>query len=437
MALFLSILCLILNIYYYKKESIKYFYFTPIFCISIPYSIIMLFVSIYDLIDYQKAYKMSYLVPLVSILCFTIFKLIGVFFNYLDYRNTKPFILYQNITNEPEISNYPKFTNPFKKTNKKYINKFTGIKYDLDGIKLLNILLLLCFIAIIIIYCIKYGFKIIPSAEFKNFFSSGIQGHLVNLITGILLLIFSFKKFYKTKIISILWVIFLALGNAKYLMLMYAVTLLIIFATSNYKSINLKKIFLFLIVIASLFLLTYFMRFLIAGETITSIDYKFIFNHFIYYLVGSFYAFSKVLTNTFTPTDNVGVGIVIAPIINVLKLLTGNRDYVTSISRFIPVEINSNYSETNVYTLFGAIYFETSMGFMILFIIILSLFSYFLYYKFLKNKKQSTLLIYSFFISSLFYSFFNCFYGASNLIEILIIIIALTFICMRYKNVKR
>lgn len=418
MAFTLSVLCLVLNIYFYKKESIKNIYFTPLFCIAIPYSIIMLFVSIYDLIDFNKAYKMSYMVPLVSILIFSLFIIVGILLKF-NFEKKYPYL------KEKEII--------CKKNDKDIIRKrksiFHGVIYDLEKEKILISLVYISFVIIAIIYFIKYGFHIISTVDFKNFFSSGIQGHLVNVITALLLIIFSFKKFYYTKIVCLFWIIFLALGNAKYLMLMYAMTLLIIFAVQYYKSFSMKKMFILLIVIASFFIMTYFLRFIIAGTSILDINYKFLFDHFYYYLVGSFYSFSKVLTEYFPPTDNIGYGIVFAPIINVFRLLCGNRNFISPISRFISVEINSNYTETNVYTLFGAIYFETNIYFMLICVIAIAIIAYFLYYNFLIRKKQSLLIIFSFFLSTLFYSFFNCFYGVSNLIEIIVLLLIITQVC--------
>ena len=404
MTLLLSSLCFIMCIIFSYTENKKTRnLFTPVFCFSILYSFIMVYVAFIDLFKGEGEYRMSYMVPVVSTIFFLIFFAIGYIFMFSFDRKL---IIKRRIRGRFFINRY-----------------LVAILY-----------ILLLFLGAL--YFIKYQKIIIPIDDFKEFFSTGFQGHIVNVITVLFLFIFtSRRKFKFTKLLAVVWIGFLALASAKYMMIIYTFSLVMIYYNMK-KHFSLLRTMLIIIFISSLFVLTYILRFVFSGE---DVDFSFIIKHFNYYLTGSYYSFSLVLTENVAPTENVGIGIVLAPIINMFKFISGNNNYVSSISRFVFVDVNSYYNKTNVFTLFGAILFETDIFVTILVVISLAIISYLLLYLLKKRPNAYTVILYSFFMSFMFCSFFNCFFGTLNFIEILVVasVIELLNYCYRILYVPK
>ena len=399
MSLILSVVCLVMNIFLSGIERKKTkTLFTPFFCFSILYSIIMIYVAVLDLFKTDYQYKMSFYVPLVSIIFFILFFAVGyaLFFSF-----GRKIIIKRKIR------------------SRFYINK------------LVIVLIIALLLLLVLMYFLTFKKLLISTGEFKTFFSTGIQGHIVNVVTVLFLYIFASKRYLLMRIAAVFWTIVLALASAKYMMIVYALSLVMIFYYSR-KRFSLLRLIVILLVIASLFIITYILRSVFDNE---AIDFRFIFGHLNYYITGSYYAFSKVLTTTIASTENVGVGIVIAPIINIFKALSGNGDYVSSISQFIDVEINSTYNTTNVFTAFGAVLLETNMAVTIIFVVVLAIFSYLFLYYLKKRPSTNTVILYSLFTAFLFCTFFNCFYGTLNFVELFVIVIVLELLNRLCKNV--
>ena len=313
--------------------------------------------------------------------------------------------------------------------NRKLVIKTNGGRY-FYLVKLSNFIIIVSVLLLIGMYLIKFKTLFINTDDFKTFFSMGIQGHLVNLITVLFLYVFSSRKHKFMHLMALVWVIFLALASAKYIMIIYSFSLLMV--SYFKKKFKFKHLMLMLLIIASLFVVTYILRSIFNGE---EVDLSFIFRHFNYYLTGSFYSFSKVLTTNVGQTQNVGIGIILAPLINVMKLLAGDSNYISSISKFIEVDINSSYKSTNVFTLFGSIIMETNIAVAIVFVIFLSIISYILLYLLKRRNSSFTIILYSFVMATLFCSFFNCFYGTLNLFEIVVIIVGIEFVNYLYNRI--
>lgn len=404
MTLALSILCLFLVLFMTKIENngtdLK---ITPIFALGMPYSIIMVLVAVFDI--YQDFFndKLIPEVPIISIILLLYFFSIGRFIT---------FIFLNELTVRKLVTGY----NKRKKAGTKIFNRF------------MEIMLFGVLFVVLVINLMKFGFIIKDVSEFKTFYSSGVAGHTVNLCT--VLFIFCFALVPSSKIgkvlrfISLVWPLFLVLANAKYSALMYATTLLIINILNDKNPTTYLKIIAPLGLVSSLFLITYFFRFLIIGLTLDAIPYEFIFRHFFFYLTNGFYTFSNVLTYGILPSADVGYGVFWAPIMNIYNLFTDNK-LVTSMSEFV-----SFYQEgekfSNTFTLFGSLLHEMGWIGTLLSLAVLSTLVYIIYLKYLGKNGAFYTAIYSFMCSTLIFSFFNSFYGTVNIWEKIIMLLLFT-----------
>lgn len=414
MAILSSVACLLLVLFLHKKEKMGKTLFTPVFSLGFIYSIIMILVSVYDLF-FDDHYKMIAKVPLLSMLFILEFWIIGkLVMKLFKIKKDKVIEYYQ-----------PKYT----------------LTYCANFYIFIKLALTVALIILLVDFFGTYGFAVGDSGEIKSHYSNGIIGHLVNIISALLLAVSTARKPIKLNVflrfISILWVFVLALANAKYSMFMYAFALLIIYTINYPKKFTFVKIIIYVGIIAIAFFVVYILRFLISDESLSTIPYEFIFHHFIYYISGGYYAFSTVLEFGATPTPGVGAGVFFATILNIISLFRG-QEFVSSTSAFINVRLPGGYEQTNVYTLFGAIWLEMGFGGVILCVAILAVLAYTVYSIFLRANNKIMTSLHSYVMATLVFGFFNCFYGMLNIWELIgisfVIVLAYDIFCVSTKK---
>ena len=385
-----------------KKRSVV----NPLFCLFFPYGLVMLFVSIIDTRKEANLYKMGISVPLLSIFLLLLF--------YAGVLLTRSFIKHKLVpTNELEKADNPK--------NNVILN---------DALTKVQLVLLIVFA---LLYYSRFGLSISGSDDIKAYFSSGIQGHLVIIISTLFLFIYSYEHRSLLnifiKIVGIFWLVFSALMVAKYTMFFYAISILLIYFFRKRKKITLFKIILALAFVSLGFFITYIFRFILAGYSISTIPYDFIFNHYIYYFTSGYYGFSYVIENSLTATTNVGPGLIYSGVINIARLITG-EPYISSISRAIEIMVSASYRDVNVFTLFGSILLEMDYFHVFLTTFVLSMVGTFffeknLYFLYKKNSNKYLPLT-CFIMANLIFGFYNCFLGP--IFENIIIIIIFTIL---------
>ncbi len=417
MAFALSVIFLIEVLFLDRFEKVKNKFFTPICALGLPFGIIMLFVSIIDFTSFTE-YKMSYVVPLCSLVYLTVFFIVGRVFSIRI----------------PYIRRILK---------RKYGRVNDGILYEYNCKNCIYgpafpIFVTVSFL-LIIIYAIKQlGLSGVKDMNLiKTLFSDGIMAHLLIIICVIMLLMFAQAFTLKNSnlrfiyfALPVLWIGVVLLTEAKYFLITYAVTLIFIFLFfSKTKHVTLKVVFLFLLA-ALLFGIVYVARFLFQGETLRTIDYSFILNHYYYYFVSGFYAFSASMERGLNGIA--GIGIVLAPLLNIIKIF-GIGKGAESISEFIDVKVGLNYDKTNVFTLFGVYNHEIGMIYGLFFIALLALFVYYNYSKIFTECSIARVVLVSYMFSTLVCAFFNSFYGTMNVWEIIILLLIFIY----YEIIKK
>ena len=401
-----SIILLALSIIVYMLERKKSISVTPTILLALPYTILLIYsilVSYYD-ISYRSG--ISTLLPIISITYILIFFNVGFII--------KLFI------------------------NSRYKNKNISRSSDIPQLKNLSIyyiLIIISYILILISYIREFGISSNIISNFilmKDKFSSGIISHVVNIANAVIIVVFSntliiykdIKKISKKIIfICILWILFLLVGTAKYTLMMFVGSLIIIYARIFPENIKLYRIIIIAILFPILFIVVYMIRFISNGLSFSELPFEFIISHLSYYLVSPFYAFSNIIENNIT--GSIGIGIVLAPIINVVRIIF-NEPTISTIANFI--SIGNGSKSTNVFTLFGAIQYEVGYLGTIIILIILSSCIYLLYYKNLYNPSAVNIALYSYLGSSLLIAFFNCFYGVLNVWENIIVMLLIVII---------
>ena len=398
MQILISVLFLVIVLLRYKVELTRKYRITPVFALGIPYGIIMLIVTIVDMFSSEYSYKMSVGVPFYSCIYILVFIFIGEVVHLLYFKKTSE-LKKVNICKEDD--------------------KISEIKHE----KIYMILTMVFVLYIVIYYIQSFGFSIIDLSTIKLAFANGLPAHLVNFTTGLMLVNFVALLNNKTNsnrkipyILNILWMVFLIVASTKYSLFIYVFSIIFAYSYIKFNKINLKKIAILSISASSLFILVYAARFISQGFNIKEIPIDFILGHFSFYLTGSFYGYSSIIESGIN--GSIGFGILFAPVINFISTISGNT-LLSTISDFIPVDMGSTYSSTNVFTLFGALQYETSILSTIFLVGLISFFTYYNYYKMVKYEKIFSVPLNSYICGVLVVSFFNCFYGTLNVWEII------------------
>lgn len=404
MIIILSFLLLILCIILYRIEKNDNYILSPIFLIGIPYSLLLIYSSVFGYKLYDK--QISLYVIILSYIYLSLFFLTGR--------------IVKSIYMKPKISKYNHVDNLCNK-------KITFLKN-----RNIYIFVIIMFI-LIILYKYFDTFKgktsfIYNLINIKSEFSHGIIAHIINILSIILLVIFCDEikrnnvqsiKNKKTLIIYFMifiWIIFLLFATAKYKLMMFISSIFIIYGNCFLKKLSIYKIVLVSIVFPISFILVYILRFISSEGDISINNIIFIIEHLNHYIMSPFYAFSKVLENSLS--GDLGLSIIFSPIMNLISIFT-NDGFTTTTSQFIEI---GNGKATNVFTMLGSIYYEMGFIYSIVFIVLLSMLTYYLYLKLILNLGNISEVSYAYIGSSLTISFFNSFYGTLSFWESIFIL---------------
>lgn len=334
-------------------------------------------------IEYKK-YKTiisPVVLMIISITTAIVLLLIGqYYFDYLQVSYEVQFLLILSIY----ITWLPSIFLPVKKT--KNID-FESVAYNIESKYLIILLLIVTFI----FFIGKIKFAPIGSEEFETNYSHGIFAHLNNLIIVLVTYTFCFtKKSFFSLLLILIGAILVFLSGTKYhiifIFLVYVIKRLYI----PNKRIFVKIGIICLVGIFLLFTVNYLVNFIIRG-TLDNTFFKFALNHFLKYVSGGLLGFSQMLKGAYT----------------------WDRGFV-----FIDT---THIEATNVYTFFGS-FFVRYNYLSLLFIFIISLFSYLAFGLFIfeqnEFRKRIFFLFYAFFFGTqMFLSFFSSYYKLSNFYE--------------------
>ena len=401
-----AFILLISSIVLYIIERTDDIIITPTLMLGVPYSIILLYTIIINYVESTYYKNINILILMLSFMYIFLFFYTG--------RITKIIMAKKNSISHRQI-------------DKRKIQ-------ELRHLKIYYFILIISFILIILHYITIFGIdgNIIENLiSLKSSFSSGAVAHLINISNAIFIIIFNNDMMvYKNKgklnkkqlIIYFIWMMFLLIVTAKYMLMMFVASLIISYMNIFPEKIKLRKLILWGGIFPILFMLVYIIRFISMGLNLSELPFDFIISHLNYYITGGFYAFSNVVE--YGLVGNIGIGIVFAPILNIFNVMFG-ENLISTVAEFINI---GNGFETNVFTMFGAFQYESGILGAILLTIIIGVFIFNNYYSNLHKPTIPKLSLYSYLGASLMISFFNAFYGTLNVWEIIIVMMMINYL---------
>lgn len=172
----------------------------------------------------------------------------------------------------------------------------------------------------------------------------------------------------------------------------------------------------------AIFFTFYAMSILVVQERGVSDDFMdFIFGHFFHYLTSGTYGWSMDLERGL-PDDGGSFEMVIAQLVNLAKSATGDKDLVSPINTLFYF---SGTSLTNVRTLFGTLYINTTLVSFTLYILILSTIIYTMKLFAQKYANIYTYTVYFFYITLLFMGWFDLYFANLTIFESAVILLFL------------
>ncbi len=287
--------------------------------------------------------------------------------------------------------------------------------------------------------CIKeFGWRGIASYDFRNTYGSGLLSHIMLISRPAFIFIFAYYLYSKKKTLLfplLLIFIMVIIRQVKY----HVIILLLggIYFSFSYHliRINFKKIFYLIIIIYTLFNLSYTIGFSTLGvsHAYSSKVQTFLFNHFFTYLFGGVIGCSEILNNTFYPLYSIKE--IFAVPVNIVRVLNEHNELVDIIIRnWIPVSnIHKYFHNSNVFGLFGMLYAYMGVYLTFLYLFISGIIIYGIYNISIRNDNKIvprliSIIIMSFLTLSFFGFYFNMLAFAEIIISTIILILIFNFI---------
>lgn len=167
------------------------------------------------------------------------------------------------------------------------------------------------------------------------------------------------------------------------------------------------------------FFIFYAMSILVVQERgVNDTFINFIFGHFFHYLTSGTLGWSMDLEQGI-PDNRDNIEMLIAPIVNIFKMLTGDRELITPINSLY---YNTGLTLTNVRTFFGTIYINTNGLMFFLFVFFISTLMYVCKIATICFNNIFVYTIYFFFCGLLFMGWFDFYFASLTILEIPIIL---------------
>lgn len=297
--------------------------------------------------------------------------------------------------------------------------------YSLSNIfKYLSILLCLIFF-IRLVVMMKGSGLVLGTSEFgKVFCGRGLWGHL-RVVTIPLLILSIFLVDKKNKLLHIFIIVFLIVGmlyNIKGWVIIPVISAMSMRLYYGKTKLNLQLITFVIAMGFLVFLSSYVLSILVVqSKEMSSGFMDFIYGHFFHYLTSGTLGWSMDLQLGIIDNYS-GFHNIIAQIVNLGNLLTGETEMITAIN---PLFFNSGISFTNVRTFFGTLYINSSIITFVLYTLTLSAIMYVIKLSMDYSKNIYISIIYFFYCGLLFMGWFDFLFANLNVYEIPFIIIAI------------
>lgn len=172
----------------------------------------------------------------------------------------------------------------------------------------------------------------------------------------------------------------------------------------------------------SVFFLSYALSILVVQERGVSDEFvDFIFTHFFHYLTSGTYGWSMDVERGI-PDDTGNFQNVLAQLVNIYKMIVGEDDLVYPVN---PLYYNSGNTLTNVRTIFGTLYINSSWLGFALFTFFLSFSMYLMKLATMRFNNIYTYTIYFFFCGLIFMGWFDFYFSGIMVLEFPIIVLLL------------
>lgn len=292
--------------------------------------------------------------------------------------------------------------------------KVKGLDIYVKGLYPL-LLSLVAFLTLIMLYSLikslaYFGVQKIYTEEFATRFAGGgLFGYSLIILRFFLvyLLVITNKKNLVANIFIILIIGFNLIYQVKgWLLIPLLAAFLIRFVINDEKKGKisktvLKRTALFFLVGASFFTFFYYLS---LGS---KMPIQFVFTHFFHYLWSGIIGLSEYL-NSDLPIGDLTYQI-FNPINNIYNKITG-KEMDSVVNPFFFNTYNVYYKGSNVTTFFGSILVSAGYLKSVVIVFIFSFVNYGVLIKFLNNKTIINLVLYSFFLTALFFGWFNFYY---------------------------
>ena len=286
----------------------------------------------------------------------------------------------------------------------------------------------------------ELGWKGIAGIRFEEAYGKGVLAHIMLLSRPAFFFLFADYLLTKRKThLILLWIIFF---QVLVLQIKYHIAVLLLGSVYlgfilGLLKLNIKKIIVYACLVYLLFNLTY-----VVGFSRIGLEYSyspkvqfFLLNHFFTYLYGGAIGFSEILRDAGVPVYSFKE--VFAVPLNLYRFAVGRSDLVNVIiHHWIPVSRNYQYfHSTNVFGLFGVLYYfiGTYAAFIIAFF--LGLVTYFFRRLHLwKNAYLGIHLAYAYLLGFMTISFFNFFFCIIDVYEVFFYMLAIPLL---YRFLRR
>ncbi len=168
----------------------------------------------------------------------------------------------------------------------------------------------------------------------------------------------------------------------------------------------------------------------VQNRGVSKVFMDFIFGHFFHYLTSGTFGWSMDL-QLGLPDDYENFQNVIAQFVNLFKSFVGDSELVAPIN---PIYHNPGLSLTNVRTIFGTLYINSTWPAFAIYVLFLSTFSYFLKIALMRFNNIYMYTIYFFFCGMLFMGWFDLYFAGLTIIEFPIITLMLLFVEYIFKE---
>jgi len=284
-------------------------------------------------------------------------------------------------------------------------------------------------------FFLLYGFGQISSMEFSSWYGTGIVAHIrsVSYFTSFYLIYdWTVTKRKRNIIVLLSYLGLMIIYQVKYPLIWFLLGTLYLLNLEGKIKITIKKVFLLIISLFGMFSIVYIVSIgsQIGFKNVLSYSFfQFLASHFYFYLTSSILGLDVLLENQSLMTNDIRYFFMIP--YNIWAKITG-QEYVNIIHDYILI---SGEKATNVYTMFGSIYMNLGYLGTFLGTMLISSFSYILYLISMKSKNIYVKILNYINMSILTTSFFGFYYNMILVWESFFILAIMAVCLLHNRNV--